>query len=297
MNRAPRPRRIRTDPDVADPGSESIVEQVVDQGRRLRERLDGVGRVVAVASGKGGVGKSAVSANVAAALAARGAAVGALDADLNGPSLARMLGASGRLARGEGGAEPGLGVAGVKVVSMDLLLPEDAPLRWRGPQEHGFAWQSVLETGALRELLADVDWGSLDVLVLDLPPGTDKLARLFDLVDTPDVVLLVTTPSEAARHVVKKSVRFVVEAGAERVGLVTNMASWSCPHCGVSEPLFPSDAGRRLGQETGLEVWAEIPFDPRISADTDKGLPLVLGDPERPAALALAALADRLREA
>lgn len=288
------PRRIRTYHEVADPGAESIVEQVVDQGRRLRERLDRVKRVVAVASGKGGVGKSAISANLAAALAARGGTVGALDADLNGPSLARMLGASGRLARGEGGVEPARGAGGVAVVSMDLLLPEDAPLRWRGPEEHGFVWQSVLETGALRELLSDVAWGDLDVLVLDLPPGTDKLARLFDLTGTPDVLLLVTTPSEAARHVVAKSARFVAEAGAERVGLVTNMATWSCPHCGIEEPLFAADAGRRLARESGLEVWAEVPFDPRFAADTDEGFPLVLSDPERPAARALSALAERL---
>ena len=288
------PRRIRTYHEVADPGAESIVEQVVDQGRRLRERLDRVKRVVAVASGKGGVGKSAITANLAAALAARGGAVGALDADLNGPSLARMLGASGRLTRGDGGVEPARGAGGVAVVSMDLLLPEDAPLRWRGPEEHGFVWQSVLETGALRELLSDVAWGELDVLLLDLPPGTDKLARLFDLIGTPDVLLLVTTPSEAARHVVAKSARFVAEAGAERVGLVTNMATWSCPHCGIEEPLFSADAGRRLARESGLEVWAEVPFDPRFAADTDEGLPLVLSDPERPAARALSALAGRL---
>ena len=294
---APAPRRIRTYHEVADPAAESIVEQVVDQGRRLRERLDGVGRVVAVASGKGGVGKSAISANLAAALAARGSAVGALDADLNGPSLARMLGAEGRLSRGAGGVTPARGSAGVKVASMDLLVPEDAPLRWSGPEEHGFIWQSVLETGALREFLSDVEWGRLDVLVLDLPPGTDKLARLFDLMGAPDLVLLVTTPSEAARHVVAKSARFLAEAGAERVGLVANMTSWSCPHCGVEEQLFPSDAARRLARESGLEVWAEIPFDPRIPAETDEGLPLVLSDPERPAARALTALAERLADA
>jgi ATP-binding protein involved in chromosome partitioning len=253
-----------------------------------------VGRLVAVGSGKGGVGKSAVSANVAAALAAGGRAVGALDADLDGPSLARMLGAGGRLARGDGGFRPAKGAAGVGVVSMDLLVADDAPVRWRGPGEHRFAWQSVLETGALREFLSDVEWGELDVLVLDLPPGTEKLARLIDLVGSPDAVLVVTTPSEAARHVVAKSARFLEGAGVREVGLVANMASWSCPHCGVAEPLFDADGARRLARDAGLELWAEVPFDPRIAADTDEGMPIVLSAPERPAARAFAALAERL---
>ncbi|HEY7471739.1 MAG TPA: P-loop NTPase [Gemmatimonadota bacterium] len=287
-------RRIRTYHEVADPGAESVVGQVVDQGRRLRERLARVGRVVAVGSGKGGVGKSAITANVAAALAAAGRAVGALDADLDGPSLARMLGAAGGLARGESGFRPAEGAAGVGVVSMDLLVAEDAPVRWRGPEAHRYAWQSVLETGVLREFLSDVEWGDLDVLVLDLPPGTEKLGRLIELVGSPDVVLIVTTPSEAARHVVTKSARFLEQAGVREVGLVANMASWNCPHCGVAEPLFTADGARRLARDAGLELWAEVPFDPRIAADTDEGMPIVLSAPERPAARALAALAARL---
>lgn len=290
-------RRIRTYHEVADPGAESIVEQVVDQGRRLRERLGRVGRVVAVGSGKGGVGKSATSANLAAALAAGGRAVGALDADLDGPSLARMLGARDGLEHGPDGIGPALGVAGVKVVSMDLLAPGDTPVRWRGPEGHGYLWQSVLEAGALREFLSDIAWGDLDLLILDLPPGTEKLARLIDLAGAPDIVLLVTTPSEAARGVVARSARMLAETGIERVGLVSNMGSWTCPHCGVPEPLFPAGGADRLAHEAGLEVWAEIPFDPRVAAETDHGLPLVLADPERPAARAFAALAERVAAA
>lgn len=288
------PRRIRTYHEVADPGAESVVGQVVDQRRRLRDRLARVRRLVAIGSGKGGVGKSAISANVAAALAASGRAVGALDGDLDGPSLARMLGAGGGLARVDGAFRPAKGVAGVGVVSMDLLVAEDAPLRWRGPEEHRFVWQSVIETGALREFLSDIEWGDLDVLVLDLPPGTEKLARLVDLVGSPDAVVIVTTPSEAARHVVAKSARFLEDAGVREVGLVANMASWSCPHCGIAEPLFSADGARRLARDAGLELWAELPFDPRIAADTDEGMPIVLSAPDRPAARALAALAERL---
>ena len=289
-----RGRPIRTYHEVADPGAESVAEQVADQGRRLRARLASIDQVVAVGSGKGGVGKSATSANIVAALAATGRSVGALDADLDGPSLARMLGARGGLTQGVDGIEPATGVAGAKVVSMDLLVREDSPVRWRGPGGHGSLWQSVIETGALRELISDVAWGHLDVLVLDLPPGTEKLARLIDLVGKPDVVLLVTTPSEAARGVVARSASLLGEAGVERVGLVANMGSWTCPHCGVAEPLFGADGVRRLARDADLEVWAEVPFDPRVSADTDDGLPIVLGAPERPAARAFAALAERV---
>jgi ATP-binding protein involved in chromosome partitioning len=288
------PRRIRTYHEVADANAESVVEQVVDQRRRLRERLGRVGRIVAIGSGKGGVGKSAVCANLAAALAATGRAVGAVDADLDGPSLARMLGVDGGLVRRADAIEPAIGAAGVRVVSMDLLVAEDAPVRWRGPEEHGFVWQSVMETSALREFLSDVAWGDLDVLLLDLPPGTEKLARLIDLIGAPHAVLLVTTPSEAARHVVAKSARLLKDRGVDRVGLVANMTSWSCPQCGLVEPLFPNDGARRLARDSGLELWAEVPFDSRISADTDDGLPLVLSAPERPAARALSALAERL---
>lgn len=288
------PRRIRTYHEVADPGAESIVEQVEDQGRRVRERLARIGRVVAVGSGKGGVGKSAITANVAAALAVRGLTVGALDADIDGPSLARMLGVDGGLDRGTAGIEPSTGAAGVRVMSMDLLVAEDAPVRWRGPEGHGFVWQSVIETGALREFLSDVEWGDLDVLLIDLPPGTEKLGRLIDLAGAPDAVLLVTTPSEAARHVVARSARLLQRAGVDRVGLVANMASWTCPHCGVAEPLFAADGARRLASDAGLEVWAEVPFDPRIAADTDEGMPIVLSAPERPAARAFSGLAGRL---
>jgi len=288
------PRRIRTYHEVVDPGAESIVEQVEDQGRRVRERLARIGRVVAVGSGKGGVGKSAVTANVAAALATRGRKVGALDADIDGPSLGRMLGVDGGLERGTDGILPATGAAGVRVMSMDLLVAEDAPVRWRGPEGHGFVWQSVIEAGALREFLSDVVWGDLDVLLIDLPPGTEKLGRLIDLAGAPDAVLLVTTPSEAARHVVARSARLLQRAGVDRVGLVANMASWTCPHCGVAEPLFAADGARRLASDAGLEVWAEVPFDPRIAADTDEGMPIVLSAPERPAARALSALAERL---
>jgi ATP-binding protein involved in chromosome partitioning len=291
-------RRFRTYHEVADTGGEDVMAQVEAQARRLADRLGVIERVVAIASGKGGVGKSAVAANVAAALAAEGRRVGAADADLNGPSLARMLGADRRpLTVGPEGIEPATGAAGTRVISMDLLLEgEDAPVRWREPAIGGFIWQSTLETGALREFLADVAWGPLDFLVVDLPPGTDKLARLLALLPRLDALALVTTPSEAARFVVAKSARAAREAGVSNLGLVANMTTYRCPTCGADEPLWRGDGAHALAEAAGLPLWAEIPFDPTLAAATDAGRPVVLAGSETPAARALRALATRLME-
>lgn len=290
-------RKIRGYNEV-DGGSSDLLDQVVAQRARLSERLSSVRHVVAVASGKGGVGKSVVTANLAAVLASRGRSVGALDADLNGPTLARMLGAerAGLVVTGDG-VRPAPAAAGVGVVSMDLLLSaDDAPVRWQEPAEGAFIWQSTLETGALREFLADVEWGTLDYLLIDLPPGTDKLGRLLELLPGLGAALLVTTPSDAARFVVAKSVRLVQDAGVPVVGLAANMSTYTCPDCGRADPLFAADGARRLSDETGVPIWAEVPFDPRLAAQTDAGAPFALDHAGSPAGAGLHALADRLEE-
>ena len=289
-------RKIRTYQDVTHDTGSGLLEQVVDQQHRLADRLALVRSVVAVASGKGGVGKSAITANLAAALAGRGLAVGAVDADLNGPSLGRMLGVSGaRLADRASGVEPAQGPSGVRVMSMELLQQEkDAPLRWREPEMGGFIWQSTLETGVLREFLGDVEWGDLDVLLVDVPPGTDKIRRLLELVPEVDQMLLVTIPSETSRFVVSKSVRMAREADVGTVALVANMVGHTCPECGHVSELFTGDGAKRLEEESGVPVWAEIPFDPRFGAATDSGTPLVITDPDAPSCRAILALADRV---
>lgn len=288
--------RFRTYNQVEGRGAGDVPEQVAGQLHRLADRLATVGAVWLVGSGKGGVGKSAVTANLAAALARTGLRVGALDADLNGPSLARMLDARAGLVVDDGGVHPAPGAGGTHVVSMDLLLDaDDAPLRWRGPGAFDFVWQSALETGTLREFLADVAWGDLDVLLLDLPPGTDKLLRAFKLIPEVTGVLLVTTPSEAARSVVARSLRMTRDLGADPIGLVANMTARVCPSCGHAEPLFEADGARRLAEETGGELWAEIPFQPAFARETDAGRPPVLDDlGNDPAASRLRALAHRV---
>jgi ATP-binding protein involved in chromosome partitioning len=287
---------IRTYHEVADPGAEGVVAQIRDQARRLSDRLSRVGAVVAVASGKGGVGKSAVTANLAAVLASRGRAVGAADVDLHGPSLARMLGASrAPLSVGEDGVQPARGTLDVRLMSMDLLLASaDATVRWRGPEEGAFAWQGTLEAGAVREFLADTAWGDLDLLLLDLPPGTDRLARLLEILPRLDGLILVTTPSEAARAAVARSARLAREAGIRVTGLVANMTAWRCPECGGETRLYEADGAERLADDTGLARWADVPFDPRLAVATDSGRPFAIVDPEAPVSRAFRDLADRL---
>lgn len=289
-------RDIRTYHDVGEEAGAEVPEQVRAQRRRLSERLESVGRVVAVASGKGGVGKSAVTANLASSLAARGHRVGAVDADLNGPSLARMLGAeNARLGDAAGGVVPPTGAAGVKLMSVELLqAEEDAPLRWKGPEGDGYLWRGALETGVLREFLSDVNWGELDLLLVDVPPGTDRIRRLLELVPDLHRTLVVTTPARMSRLVVSRSVRLVREARPGSLGLVANMTEFVCPDCGSSTALFPGKGEEALASSSGLELWGRIPFDPRLGATTDRGRPVVLSEPDAPSARALERLADRL---
>lgn len=291
-------RKIRTYHEVDDEAGAEVLDQVVAQRRRLARRLERIGRVVAVVSGKGGVGKSAVTANLAAVLADRGRSVGALDADLNGPSLARMLGVRGAgFEDADTGIRPPAGPSGVTVASMELLQADaDAPLRWKEPGGDAFLWQSSLEAGVLREFLSDVEWGELDLLLVDVPPGTDKISRLLQLVPGIPEVLLVTTPSEMARAVVARSARLLREAGVPRVGLVANMTEHVCPDCGRRTPLYLEDGAARLASEAGLEIVARIPFDPRLASSTDGGAPLAASEPDGPAGRAFAALADHVEE-
>ncbi len=288
------PRKVRGYAEVSHETGSELLEQVLGQRARISARLGTIGAIVAIASGKGGVGKSAVTANLAVSLARRGARVGVLDADLNGPSLGRMLGLLGsRLMDGPSGVVPPTGAAGVLGISTELLRREDAPLRWTGPHADRFVWLGVTETAVLREFLSDVVWGELDYLLVDIPPGTDKIGRFLDLVPDPAGVLVVTTPSEVALSVVSRSVTLLREAGVESIGVVGNMSGYASPGAVQPLPLFSGDGIRRLTESTGLELWAEIPFDPGMGARTDGGEPPG-GSDDSLFGKAFQALADRV---
>jgi ATP-binding protein involved in chromosome partitioning len=247
----------------------------------VRAQLREVQRLVAVISGKGGVGKSWVTAALAVALARRGRAVGVLDADLQSPTVARSLGARGPLAVSANGVQPAAGNAGVRVMSMDLLLAEGAPLRWTSPVGEAHTWRGIAETGALREFLSDVVWGALDVLLVDMPPDTHRLDDLSALVPDISGAIAITLPSEESRRSVVRAMRAAHNNGVPLLGIVENMSGYACSRCGETRPLFGGDAGSALAAEFGVPLLARLPFIPGPSeppADRVADVvPIVLG--------------------
>jgi len=283
--------------DISGDGGSDIAGQVAEQQARLRARLAAVRRTVAVVSGKGGVGKSSITASLAAALAAEGYAVGVLDADLNGPSIAKMLGVRGqRLAVTADGVEPARSAEGIRVLSMDLLLPSDeTPVVWEAPtQAEAHTWRSTMEASALREFLADTVWGALDLLLLDLPPGADRLPTVAGLVPGLAGAVVVTIPSEVSYLVVKKSITLARETGTPLLGLVENMAGYVCVACGTLGVLFDGPGGERTAGELGIPFLGRVPFDPRLAAAADHGRPFVLEHGASLAGRALHEVAARL---
>ena len=286
------------------PDKSNVLGQVLAQRERVAARLAQVGRVVAVMSGKGGVGKSALTANLAAALAQRGKAVGVLDADLNGASAAAMLGACGqRLEIAPNGVRPAIGVCDVRVMSMDLFLPDDAtPVRWQHPgglAADAYVWRGSLEATALREFLSDTEWGPLDYLLLDLPPGADRFETVVRLVPqltngASGGAVAVTLPSSASQRVVRRAITAARDAGGHLIGLVENMAGYVGPAEQVSGELFANGEGLGLAGETGLRLLGSVPFDPRLSRETDAGRPFVLNHGDSAAGRVILAIAAEI---
>jgi ATP-binding protein involved in chromosome partitioning len=247
-------------------------------------------KVYAVASGKGGVGKSSVTVNLAAALAAQGLAVGVVDADIYGHSVPRMLGVTGRPTQVEQMILPPI-AHDVKVISIGMFVGGNSPVVWRGPMLHR----------ALQQFLADVFWGDLDVLLLDLPPGTGDIAiSVAQLVPSAEL-LVVTTPQQAAAEVAERAGAIAVQTHQHVVGVVENMAWLPCPHCAERVEVFGSGGGQAvadgLSRTLGVPVplLGQIPLDLRLREAGDTGRPLVLADPHSPAAVALGDVAAALR--
>lgn len=283
--------------DITGDGGSSVAEQVSAQQRRLKRRMASVDHVVAVMSGKGGVGKSTIAVNLAGALAKEGQSVGIVDADINGPSVAKMMGVRHQsVASGEKGIRPARGPLNIRVMSMDLFLPdEETPVVWDAPtQEDSFTWRGTMEAGALREFLSDTEWGSLDTLVVDLPPGTDRLPTLVDLLPDLSGTIVVTIPSAVSIHVVRKSIEMAREwLDTPVFGLVENMTTYACPHCGEEEPLFPGQVGQTT--DLGLPVLGRIPFDPRMASAADEGILFIERYGAVPAAQALTEVAREVQ--
>jgi ATP-binding protein involved in chromosome partitioning len=265
---------------------EAFVRQV-EETNMIRARMGRIRHKIAVISGKGGVGKSLVTVNLAAVLAKRGKRVGILDADIHGPTVPKMLGLKGSvLVAGEGGIEAPEGALGIRAVSMDFLLPsQDAAVIWRGP----------MKMGVIRQFLSDVDWGDLDYLLIDLPPGTgdEPLTVLQNLPDI-DGVVIVTIPSQVSGDVVEKSITFARQMKARVIGVVENMSGLVCPGCGEVIEIFGKGAGRAVSEEMDVPFLGSIPLDPKISEDADAGTPFASARPDAPAAKAFEKIVDEI---
>jgi ATP-binding protein involved in chromosome partitioning len=235
--------------------------------------LPGIGNVVAVASGKGGVGKSTTAVNLALALALDGARVGLLDADIYGPSQPRMMGLAGvRPVSRDGKRIEPLEAHGVKVMSIGFLVEEEQPMVWRGP----------MVTQALTQLLSDTSWGELDYLVVDMPPGTGDIQLTLAQRVPVSGAVVVTTPQDIALLDARKGLQMFRKVSVPVLGIVENMSTHVCSKCGHEEPIFGSGGGARMAEQYGVSLLASLPLDIRIREETDGGRPTVVADPDGP---------------
>jgi ATP-binding protein involved in chromosome partitioning len=235
--------------------------------------LPGIRNVLAVASGKGGVGKSTTAVNLALALALDGARVGLLDADIYGPSQPRMMGLQGeRPVSVDGKRLQPLVAHGVKVMSIGFLIEEEQPMVWRGP----------MVTQALQQLLNDTDWGELDYLIVDMPPGTGDIQLTLSQRVPVSGAVVVTTPQDIALLDARKGLRMFQKVNVPVLGIVENMSTHVCSSCGHEEPIFGSGGGERMAAQYGVALLGQLPLDIRIREETDAGRPTVVVDPTGP---------------
>jgi ATP-binding protein involved in chromosome partitioning len=245
--------------------------------------IPGVKYVIAVSSGKGGVGKSTVSVNLAVAMALTGAKVGLLDADIYGPNIPMMMGVTKPPEQIDGKIAPAES-HGVKLISMGFFVPEDTAVVWRGPMVHT----------AIQQLFRDVLWGELDYLLIDLPPGTgDAQLTLTQLVPLTGAVT-VTTPQEVALHDVRKGMMMFQKVNVPLLGIVENMSYFLCGHCGERTEIFSHGGGERAAAKLGIPFLGRVPIDPAIRDGGDSGTPIVMADPASPQSAAFREIAQKI---
>ncbi|MDJ0611824.1 MAG: iron-sulfur cluster carrier protein ApbC [Kiloniellales bacterium] len=248
--------------------------------------VPGVRSIVAVASGKGGVGKSTTAVNLALALSTLGLRVGLMDADIYGPSQPRMMGISGRPTSPDGKKLRPMENYGVKCMSMGFLVAEDTPMIWRGP----------MVQSALQQMLRDVDWGELDTLLVDMPPGTGD-AQLTMAQQVPlSGAVIVSTPQDIALLDAKKGLNMFRKVDVPVLGIVENMSYFACPNCGHVAHVFSHGGARREAEKLGMEFLGEMPLDIEIRETSDGGRPIVVSNPDSPLAQAYVGIAGRVWE-
>jgi len=260
--------------DIVGDGGSGILEQVAEQRSRIADGLAGVRHLVAVGSGKGGVGKSTLTLHLAGALRARGLRIAILDADFNGPSQARMAGVQEALfVPGAHKVSLPRSRNGIAVFSMGSVIPESEALDFQSAA-HGesHTWRATREFALLGEILASFEWGTLDLLMFDLPPGAERTVQYADFLGPRTSFLLVTIPSEVARGVVARSIAALSKGPSRLLGYVENMSGYYCRDCNAIKPLF--DADRGTPADLGIPCLGTVPFDPELARQCDQGLPL-----------------------
>ncbi|HAI93489.1 MAG TPA: iron-sulfur cluster carrier protein ApbC [Xanthomonadaceae bacterium] len=248
--------------------------------------LSRVRNVIAVGSGKGGVGKSTTAVNLALAVAASGARVGVLDADIYGPSVPAMLGLSGRPDSPDNKSIEPMRAFGIEAMSIGLLVDQDSPMIWRGP----------MATSALMQLLNDTLWGDLDYLFVDLPPGTGDIQLTMAQKIPVAGAVIVTTPQEIATLDARKALKMFEKVQVPVLGIIENMAVHVCSHCGHAEHLFGEGGGQRMAAQYGVPLLGSLPLDIGIREQGDAGMPVVVSAPDSPAAKAYVEAARRMVE-
>lgn len=248
------------------------------------QKVPGIEHILLVASGKGGVGKSTVAANIAVGLAQKGFRVGLIDGDIYGPSIPRMFGIEGMDPPVVGNKLVPVENYGVKVISIGLLIGEEQPVIWRGPMIHK----------AYAQFFTDVLWGELDYMIFDLPPGTGdaqlSLAQQFQVTGG----IAVTTPQDVSLLDVRRAIRMFQTVGVEVLGVVENMSYFICPHCGEITRIFGQGGGRRIEEEMGIPLLGQIPLEPAVTELCDSGKPVLVGAPESASAEAFRALVNQI---
>lgn len=291
--RAEAERAVRAIPGVAQVSAVMTAHRAASgaggEGKPMAGRqqpLDGVRHIIAVASGKGGVGKSTVAANLAVALAQRGLRVGLLDADVFGPSMPRMMGVGAKPELDEHRKMMPLAAHGVRVMSIGFLVGEDTPMVWRGPMVHG----------AITQMLRDVAWAPLDVLLVDMPPGTGDVQLTMAQTVPLSGAVIVSTPQDIALIDVRRGIAMFEKVRVPILGVIENMSQFVCPHCGEASAIFGHGGAEREAERLHAPFLGAVPLDLAVRIAADGGTPIVAGQPNSPQSKAFQAIAARLGE-
>jgi ATP-binding protein involved in chromosome partitioning len=261
-----------------------MTAEVRARGGFGRQAVPGIRNILAVGAGKGGVGKSTTSVNLAVALQRKGARVGLMDADVYGPNIPQMLGSTDSPEVSEDKRMIPPEAHGLKVISMGMLVPPDQPVIWRGPMLHG----------AVQQFMRDVAWGELDYLIVDLPPGTGDIALSMAQSVPMAGALVVTTPQGVSVSDVRKAVAMFRQLNIPILGVVENMSYFACGHCGERTDIFGHGGGSRMAEDMGIPFLGEVPIDIRVRSGGDEGQPIVVAAPEAPAARAFLDVAGKV---